>query len=153
MAGRGERHHRDVDWLGLVSFGFFLILVGTIWMVIPNFTDEVADFFKDFHLVNVTEHIAFPAPVQSHPVVYMAAMQFCFVFGIFQIIILALRFIFHEPLSRKAETVSGVAFWFAADLFLYMLVNEAIGWFGFIAGIIISVGLAITASSIVKLLG
>ncbi|MEM3627188.1 MAG: hypothetical protein QXZ25_04105 [Candidatus Bathyarchaeia archaeon] len=149
----GGRSPRGADWLGLVSSGFFLVLVGTIWMANPNFTDKMINFFKDFRLTNVTEHVAFPAPAHNHPAVYAPAMQFCFVFGIFQVVILALRFVFHEPLSRKAETASGVAFWFAAGSFLYMLLNEAIGWFGFISGVIISVGLAMTISSIVRLLG
>lgn len=38
-------------------------------------------------------------------------------------------------------------------VFLYMLVNETIGWRGLIAGLIISVGVAITLISLLKLLG
>jgi len=146
-----EKRPKGTDWLGILSFGFFLVLFGTIWIITPNFTEEVINFFQDFHLENVTENIVFPAPQQSHPVVYTAAMQFCFVFGAFDIAILALRFFLHESLDKKADTISGIIFWLSIGFFLSMLVNETIGWFSFLAGLVISVGLSVIASSIVKL--
>lgn len=153
MGEKEQRHIGKADMLGLVSLGFFFILIGAIWMATPNLTDEMVDFFKDFKLVKLTEHIVFPAPAQSHPVVYTAVMQFCLTFGALQIIILVLRFVFHDSLKRKAETFSGIVFWFIAGFFLQMLIDEALSWFGFVAGLIIAGGAAITASSIFKLLG
>jgi len=78
-------------------------------------------------------------------------MQFCLVFGAFQVLILILRFIFHDSLDKKGGTISNVAFWFSTSFFLNMLANKSIDWLGFLAGFIISVGLAIIASSLVKL--
>jgi len=153
MAENEKKRLEGTDLLSLLSFGFFLAIFGAIWMITPNFTDEVTSFFTDFQLANVTENITFPAPKASHPVVYTAAMQFCFIFGTFQIVILAMRFVLHESLNRKADTLSGMAFWFSAGSFLYMLANETISWFGFIGGLIVSVGLLIVTSSIVKLIG
>jgi len=152
MTESEKERSEGTNWLGLLSFGFFLALLGTIWVVTPNLTEEVSDFFADFQLKNVTENIIFPAPEHNHPVVYTAATQFCFIFGAFQIVILALRFILNESLNRKTETLSGMVFLFSAGFFLYMLSSEAIGWFSFLAGLIISAGLAIVTSSIVKLL-
>jgi len=137
--------------LSTLSFGFFLILFGIIWIVTPSFSSEVIDFAKDFHLEHLTEHIVLPAPKESHPVVYTAAMQFCLVFGAFQTVILVLRFIFHDSLDKKSGTISNITFWFSTSFFLNMLVNEPTRWFGFLAGLIISIGLAIIASSAVKL--
>jgi len=153
MTENEKKRSEGTDLLSLLSFGFFLAVLGAIWAVTPNFTDEVTSFFTDFQLANVTENITFPAPKASHPVVYTAAMQFCFVFGIFQIAILAVRFVLHESLNRKADTLSGMAFWFSAGSFLYMLANKTLGWFGFIGGLIVSIGLLIVTSSMVKLLG
>ncbi|MGB9960080.1 MAG: hypothetical protein ACPLKQ_06140 [Candidatus Bathyarchaeales archaeon] len=149
----GEKDSGRADLLGLVSFGFFLILVGVLWAVTPNLTNEVVEFFKDFKLVNLTEHIILPAPEHNHPVVYTAAAQFCLVFGVFQAVILVLRFVFHDSLKRKAETFSGIAFWFAISFFLQMLANASIGWRGFIGGFIISIGVTIVARSLFTLLG
>ncbi len=147
-----ERHSEGTDWLSVVSLGFFLVLLGVIWIITPDCSSEVVDFFKDFHLENVTEKIILPAPKGHHPVVYTAAMQFCLAFGVFHIVILVLRFALRESVDRKTGTISGIVFWLGASFFLNMLAAEAIGWFGFVAGLIICVGLMIVVSSIVKLL-
>jgi len=155
MGERERRHPERVDLLGLVSFGFFLILIGILWIGTPNLTNEIIAFFKDFQLVQLTEHIILPAPAQvhSHSVVYTTALQFCLTFGVFQMVILVLRFVFRDSLRRKAETFSGVAFWFTISFFLQLLINEAIGWLGFIGGFVVSLGVAISAGSILRLLG
>jgi hypothetical protein len=155
MTEKQKKRSTGSDWLGLASFGFFLVLIGIIWMVTPNLTSETENFIKDFHLENMTGSIVFPAPenVSSHSVVYLAAMQFCVIFGAFEIVILVLRFAFHDRLERKADAVSSMAFWFSASYFLNLLTNGSISWFSLFAGVIISGGLAIVASSLVKLLG
>jgi small-conductance mechanosensitive channel len=151
MVSSKKRYSRSTGWLSTLSFGFFLILLGIIWIVTPNFSGEVIDFAKDFHREHLTEHVVLLAPKKSHPVVYTAAMQFCLVFGAFQIVILVLRFIFHDSVNRKSGTISNIAFWFSTSFFLNMLVNKSISWFGFLAGLMISIGLAVIASSVVKL--
>jgi hypothetical protein len=153
MAESVKKRSEGTNWLGLLSFGLFLILLGTIWTATPNLTEEVRTFVdpKNWRLENVTENIAFPEPQGSYAVLYTAAMQFCFIFGVLQIAILVLRFVFHESTNRKAETVSGMAFWFSISCFIYMLTSESIPWFSFIGGIIISAGLALLTSSFVKL--
>lgn len=146
-----KRHSGRTGWLGALSFGFFVLLLGVIWMVTPSFSDEVIDFVRHFHLEPLTEHVVLPVPERSHPVVYTAAMQFCLIFGIFQIVLLALRFIVHDSLDRKAGTVSNITFWLSTGFFLNKLASTAIEWFGFLAGLIISTGLAIIVSSLTKL--
>lgn len=64
-----QKRVEKADMLSLASPGFFFILVGATWMANPNLTDETVNFFKDFQLVKITEHIVFPAPAKSHPVV------------------------------------------------------------------------------------
>jgi hypothetical protein len=147
-----ERHSNATDWLSIVSFGFFLVLLGVIWIITPDCSGEVVAFVKSFHLENVTEKIILPVPGLDHSVVYTAAMQFCIAFGVFHIVILVLRFFLHESLDRKAGTISGIVFWLGAGFFLNMLAAEEIGWFGFLAGLIICIGLLIIVSSLVKLL-
>jgi len=151
MVKSKNRHFKSTGRLSTLSFGFFLILFGVIWIITPDFSSEVIDFVKDFHFEHLTEHVVLPAPEHSHPVVYTVAMQFCLVFGAFQVLILILRFIFHDSLDKKGGTISNVAFWFSTSFFLNMLANKSIDWLGFLAGFIISVGLAIIASSLVKL--
>lgn len=142
---------RDTGWIGTLSVGLFVLAVGFVWMLTPNSYDEVVGFVKDFELKNVTEHVRLPAPRSNHPVLYTALMQLCIAVGIIQIVILSLRFAFHESLDKKADTVGGLGFWFGAAFFLNMLANGALSWFGFIASIIVCVGLLVMLSNIVKL--
>jgi len=150
MVSNRKRYSGSTGCLSTLSFGFLLILFGVIWIITPNFSSEVIDFVKDFHFEHLTEHVVLPAPEHSHQVIYKAAMQFFLALGVFQIVILILRFIFHDSLDKKSGTVSGIAFWFSTGFFVNMLANESIGWFGFLAGLIISIGLAIIASSLVN---
>jgi len=143
---------KERDWLSIVSFGFFLIIVGVIWLITPNPYDEALAFAKDFHLENITENVYLPAPASPHPVVYTAIAQFCLTFGIFHIIVLGLRIVFKEPLNRKSGTVPSVVFWLGASYFLFALAAENISWFAFLAGLIIIIGLMIVVSSLIKLL-
>jgi hypothetical protein len=155
MAAKFERRSRGTDWLGLLSFGFFLLLLGTVWAINPNaLADEAKAFVKSesWHLKPLTGNLSLPEPTRTFPAIYTAAGQFCLAFGFFEIAILIIRFVLHDRLDRKADAVSGIAFWLSAGYFLSLLVNQPpIGWFAFLAGIIISGGIAITASSLVKL--
>jgi len=149
---RSERRLEKWDRLGFVSLGFFLVLVGIIYLTTPNCYGEFVAFFKDFKLVKVAPNVFFPAPASNHPVVYGAVMEFCFVFGPFQIVLLGLRFVLRDTLSRKAETLSGIIFWLGAGFLLNMLFVENIGWFAFLGGLIIFVGLSLVLRSLVVLL-
>lgn len=145
---------KERDWLGIASFGFFLILVGVIWLITPNLRDEIVTFAEDIahHTEPITENVSLPAPASPHPVVYTAAAHFCLVFGVFHIIVLGLRTVFKESLNRKSGTVSSVVFWLGASYFLFALADGNIGWFAFLAGLIMIVGLMIVVSSLIKLL-
>jgi hypothetical protein len=148
----GKRWHvTSSPWLGLITFGFFLMLLGVIWLITPSISAAVEDFVGDFQLRKVTDDVSLPAPGSNHPVLYNTVMQFCLVFGGFQIVILALHFVFRDLVERKAETVSGVMFWLGVAAFLGLLANESIGWFSFIAGFVVSIGLSIVARNIVRL--
>jgi hypothetical protein len=154
MTTKMGRRSRGTDWLGLLSFGFFLMLLGTVWVTNHNaLTNEAKLFVKseNWHLKPLTGNLSLPEPTRTFPAIYTAAEQFCLVFGFFEIAILIVRFALHDRLSRKADAVSGIAFWLSTGYFLSLLLNQSIGWFAFLAGIIVSAGIAITASSAFKL--
>ena len=151
---QSERRSDEGDRVGLASFGFFLILIGAIVLITPNYYNEFSAFFKDFHLVKVASidgSITIPAPKSSHPVVYTAFMEFCIAYGLFQIAILVFRFAHRDPVGKKAETVSGIVFWLGAGYLLSILLAESIGWFDFLAGLVIFLGLAIFIRSLITL--
>jgi tellurite resistance protein TehA-like permease len=147
-----ERRHEKQDIIGLASFGFFLMLAGVIWIVTPNLLEDVRKFLEDFKLEKVFPNVFLPAPASSYPVVYMAIARFSFVFGLFQIFILALRFVFREPVNKVAGTFSGMIFWLGVGFVASMLSTETIKWFAFLGWIIVLIGLSLVIRSLVVLL-
>lgn len=95
-----------------ISVGFFLLLVGTLFVITPNLFDKILDFFKGFDLVDVPNtDITFIAPEfpNSHSLVYQAARQFSIALGVFQIVILALRFVIpsleaNQPCGKTCQS-------------------------------------------------
>ena len=150
---RHERQHEKRDILGLASFGFFVFLIGVIWVITPNLSQKVIDFFKDFELAEeIFPNVFLPAPADHHPVVYTALSRFCFVFGLFQIVILVLRFFFREPLGRVAGTFSGIVFWLGVGFVSNLLAAGTIEWFGFVGWFIVFIGLSLVVRSVLVLL-
>lgn len=142
------RRREALDGLGIASFAFFLILISGIYIINPNIINEIVAFIRDFRLVEVASGITLVAPASNHPVLYGAGLQFCIAFGLFQTLILTLRFFRGSSLKKKAETASGMVFWFGAAILTGILSAESISWFTFVAGLIILVGLSIVISAL-----
>ena len=148
-----EKQHEKRDILGLASFGFFLLLIGVIWVITPNLSQKVIDFFKDFELKEeIFPNVFLPAPVHHHSVVYTALARFCFAYGLFQIVILVLRFFFRESVDRMAGTFSGIVFWLGVGFVSNLLAAGAIEWFGFLGWSIVFIGLSLVVRSLLVLL-
>ena len=150
----GGRRREERDWFGLVSFGFFLILIGVMFLVIPNFFSHAETFVKSLNQTEISpgSGIFLPIPTGDNTEVYRAIMYFCLAFGMFQIIILILRFAIKSSVGRKAGTLGGIVFWLGAGFFASMLVTDGNkNWFLFLAGLVVSIGLAIMVGSLARL--
>jgi len=147
------RHEEEArrDILGFIPFGFFLIAVGVIFLTRPNLISEISDFFRDFQLNELWPNVFLPAPASNHPVLYGAVEEFCYIFGIFQVGMLILRFAYGSPPSQKAGTASDIVFWLGAGYLLGILKAQTIGWFAFLAGLIILIGLTIIIRAVITL--
>jgi hypothetical protein len=135
-----------------ISIGFFLLLVGALFVINPDLFGSILDFFKDFKLVDVPNtNITFPAPASpnSHSMVYGAAGQFSIALGVFQIIILALRFFIPSSWEKRSETVGNFVFWVGASFLIQLFLIETTQWFVFWSTIIILVGVSIIARAAV----
>lgn len=147
------RRHKE-GLFSAISAGIFFILVGMIFVNTPNLFDQILDFFHDFDIVNVPNtEIALPAPEfpSIHSAVYSAATQFCFVWGLFQAIILLVRFVAHSLLSKKAETVSNLVFWLGASFLIHTFLNATTTtttWFVFWTGVITLLGASLIVRAI-----
>ena len=135
-----------------ISVGFVFLLVGTIFIITPNLFDGILDFFKDFTIVDVqNSNWALPAPASpiDHVLVYEAAMQFSFALGLFQIIILALRFFAPSPWGKRSETFGNLVFWLGAGFLIQTFLLETTQWFVYCSTIIMLIGVSLIARAIV----
>jgi hypothetical protein len=108
-----HRHREGI--LSAIAAGFFLVLIGLLFVININLGDKIIAFFKDITIVNVTySNVMLPAP--AHPadyvVVYTAIEQFSIIWGVFLVAMLGLRFAVGTPTRRKAENLSDIVFWF-----------------------------------------
>jgi len=130
-----------------ISAGFFLVLVGAIFVTTPNLFDNIIAFFRDLDIMSVphTENLLLPAPVSpsAHSDVYSALTKFSLIWGLYQIAILALRFIAHSPSSKKAETASNLVFWLGASYLINTFLIETTIWFVFWATTIMLIGVSL----------
>jgi hypothetical protein len=136
-----------------ISAGFFFVLIGAIFITTPNLMNEIIDFFSNWRLVSVpnVSGLRLPAPASpaAHVVVYTAVRQYSFVWGLWQIVILALRFVFRSPAGKKAETVSNLVFSVGAGFLLSMFLIDTTRWFVFWAAIIMLLGLSLIVRAVV----
>ena len=135
-----------------ISVGFFLLLVGTLFVINPNLFDKILDFFKGFDLVDVPNtDITFIAPEfpNNHSLVYQAARQFSIALGVFQIVILTLRFVIPSSWGKRSEIVGNLVFWGGASFLIQSFLIENTQWFVFWSTIIIIVGVSLIARAIV----
>jgi len=136
-----------------ISAGFFFVLVGAIFVTTPNLFDKILAFFRDFHIEIVphTEKFFFPAPVspRAHSDIYSAVTHFSLIWGLCQIVILALRFVARSALDKKAETVSNLVFWLGASYLISTFLIETTTWFVFWAAIIILSGVSLIIRAII----
>ena len=159
LRGYSHRHHEGL--LSAISVGFFLILIGMLFITTPSLFDKVVTFFSHFQTVQVgNTGIYVPAPesLRDHIDVYLAAREFSLVWGVFLIAMLGARFIFDSPLRRKAENVGDVVFWLGAvyliQTFLVQTTQtfpqtiDVTKWFEFWAAIIMLIGVSLIARAI-----
>ena len=157
--GMFPKKHRE-GIFSAISAGFFFLLVGAIFVIRPALFQGVIDFFQGFDLVTVPHTTGFTvwAPVfpRAHLIVYRAFEEFAFVFGVFQLVILALRFIAGSPWAKKAETASNFVFWVGAGyLALTILIQTTrfpaalTAWFVFWAALVMLLGLSLIIRAVI----
>jgi hypothetical protein len=138
-------------FISLFSAGFFLILIGMIFVTTPNFFAKMLSFFEDFRLIqvpNIATGILLPAPrhPENHTTIYATASWFSFAWGIFLVALLAVRILFHSPLRKKAENVSDIFFSLTNSFLISNFLNEAttiVTWFTFWTLVIVLFGVSL----------
>jgi hypothetical protein len=141
--------------ISAVAAGFFFILIGAIFVMTPNLFHSIETFFRNFDTIKVPNTaIYLPAPRNPdlHTDVYAAAGTFCLVWGIFQIVLLGLRFATSSPYGKKAETVQHMVYWLGAYYLVVTFLNDTTtvkDWFVFWAMIIAWCGFSLIVRGII----
>jgi hypothetical protein len=158
-----SRRHRE-GLLSAVSAGFFLVLIGLLFVIKPNLYNDTATFFNNFNLTTAVPNtqIQLPAP-KSNPTVYSANLsvysavqQFSLAWAIFLIALLVMRFAFDSSWRRKSENISHIAFWFGmVYLVQTWLINptnsntyQAKTWFEFWSMVIVLLGISLIVRAV-----
>ena len=131
-----------------ISAGFFLLLVGTLFIITPNLFDSIQTFIGDIGIVDVPNtSIILPSPenIGMHSTVYQTAGQFSIAIAVLQIIILALRFIIPSSWGKKSETVGNFIYWTGAAYIIQLFLIESTQWFVFWSMILVIVGISLIA--------
>ena len=141
--------------------GFFLILIGVLFISTPNFADKVVAFVNHFQTAQVQNtNIYIPTPeyLVGNIDIYLTARQFSLVWGVFLIAILGARFIFESPLRRKAENLGDIVFWlgttYLVQTFLVAptqassLAINATEWFEFWTAIVMLIGVSLITRAV-----
>jgi hypothetical protein len=157
--GFRRRHHEGL--LSAISVGFFLILVGVLFIGTPGLADKVVAFLSHFQTAQVgSTSIYIPAPqnLGDYIDIYLAARQFSLVWGVFLIAMLGARFLFDSPLRRKAQSIGDIVFWLGAVYLIqtFLVLTTQVtpqtiyvtNWFQFWAAIIMLIGISLIARAI-----
>lgn len=145
--------------MGAVSAGCFLILIGLIFAVTPNLFSSILDFFRNFVVVTVPNtEISLPAPEtpSAHAVVYSAVGLFSLIWGILEIVFLALRFIVRSPLDKKAENASNIVSWLGGSYLISTMLTATTTltvWFVFWTEIIMLIGVVLIVRALILAIG
>lgn len=134
-----------------VSIGIFLILVGMFFVITPDLLDKIVSFFRDFQIMEVPRTgILLPAPAtpHQHSIIYSVVKDFSLAWGVFLVVLLALRFIADSPLRKKAENLSDILFSFGVVYLVDSLLIRATQWFEFWAWILILAGVSLVIRAI-----
>ncbi len=145
--------YKSQEWLfTAISAGFFLLLVGTLFVITPNLFESIIDFFTDFKLVDVPNtNIIFPGPEfpRSHLKIYQVVGQASVGLCVFQILILALRFILPSVWGKRSETVGNFVFWAGTAFLVQYFLVDSTQWFVFWSTIVILAGVSLIARAAV----
>jgi hypothetical protein len=148
-----ETHRKSQEGLfTAISTGFFLLLVGVIFVITPNLFESIIDFFQDFKLVDVPNtNIIFLGPEfpGSHLTVYQAAGQVSVALCVFQIVMLALRFVIPSSWGKRSETVGNFIYWAGAAFLIQLFLVDNTQWFVFWSTVIMLAGVSLIVRAVV----
>lgn len=151
-----QTRHRDTLII-VISIGLSLILLGTIYITTPSLSYSLQTFLDPnswtiSNIPNTNVFIPLPATPSTYLAVYLAALEFCLVWGLFQIFVLFFRFIIRSKPYRMGRTISRVVFWLGTSYLIYTYLNSTttiVTWSVFWTALIILIGITFIIRAVV----
>lgn len=135
------------------SVGFALLLIGALFITTPNLYDSTIDFLQDLGLIDVPNtDIIFLGPEHQgmHMTVYQAVGQLSIAVAVFEVIMLALRFVFPSSWQKRSETAGNLVYWAGAAFLAQAFLIDTQQWFVYWSAIIIVIGVSLLARAAVN---
>jgi hypothetical protein len=131
-----------------ISFGFFLLLLGILFVSTPDLFDKISNFFGDLGIEEVSNSGVFlPAPEapRSHLALYNVMGTISIAAVVFQAIMLVLRFGLRSSWSKRSETLGNFVYWIGVAFLVQWFLIDSTQWFVFWSCIIIAAGVSLLA--------
>ena len=156
MTEPAPSHHRrhNEGLFGALTAGFFFLLIGTLFITVPDLLGKTIGLFQNFNAVRVPHTTVYlPAPVtpSQYTAVYTAVFQFSLVWAFFEIAMLILRAFAGSRYRRITRGFGNVVFWFGTAFLTNRYLNSMTTqgrWFVFWALLIVLIGLSLVVRAI-----
>ena len=131
-----------------ISFGFFLLLLGILFVSTPDLFGKISDFFTDMGIEQISDSGVFlPAPenARSHLDLYNVMSLVSIAAVVFQAIMLVLRFVMSSSWAKRAETMGNFVYWIGVAFLVQWFLIDSTQWFVFWSCIIMAAGVSLLA--------
>jgi len=131
-----------------VSFGFFVLLLGILFVFTPDLFGKISDFFGDLGIDEISNSGVFlPAPEVpgSHLALYNVMGLVSITGVVFQAIMLVLRFVMPSSWVKRSETLGNFVYWIGVAFLVQWFLIDSTQWFVFWSCIIMAAGVSLIA--------
>jgi len=129
-----------------ISFGFFLLLLGILFVSTPDLFGKISNFFTDLELKEVSNSGVFlPAPEipRSHLALYNVMGTVSIAAVVFQAVMIVLRFVMSSSWAKRSETLGSFVYWIGVAFLVQWFLIDNTQWFVFWSCIIITAGISL----------
>ncbi len=139
--------------LNAISVGTVFLLLGVVYVLaLPtSIWDQLIRFFGSFttrYFPGTTISMPVPVNPSSYSVLFNAVFQFCLGIGFLQILVVALRLMWHSPVRRTAESFGNLVFWLGTGFIVATFLNSSTTtnmWFAFWGALLLVLGFSLLA--------
>ncbi|WGM89091.1 MAG: hypothetical protein IAX21_08445 [Candidatus Bathyarchaeota archaeon] len=131
-----------------ISFGFFILILGILFISTPDLYGNITDFFGDIGIEEVSNSGVFlPAPEdpRSHLALYNVMGLVSIAGVVFQAIMLILRFVIPSTWTKRSETMGNFVYWIGVAFLVQWFLIDSTQWFVFWSCIIMAAGVSLIA--------